>query len=491
MKTMILKTNRPNKNKKINFKEMKTINKFKLVIFLLTLGVVSSCVQGDDYKIPEAAIQQEPDVTVNSSIQAMMDALAQSGEATYTFESGLVVEGYVVSNDEAGNFYKSITIQDAPENPTAGIEILIDKTSLFETYNFGRKVYVMLDGLSINYDDGDDNITSDGTPGRFTLGMLSGSDVEEIPSFSYTNSILRSAETATIVPTVITMADFGQEHINTFVQLQDVQFEINELGKTFAGEANDEFDGFRNVISCSSEQIAKLQTSTFADFKSYLVPEQKGALNAVLAKDFFADIFVLILNDPSNIEFASADRCDPLLLECGAGTVGGAVELLNEDFEGLSGFSELETLGWSNTNVNGGAESYEYRSFSGNYYMQVSAFRSGETPLEVWLVTPSINLDSTTDEELTFKANAGYYNGAALSVYVSSDYTGDASTATWYLVDADLPEGPSSGYGTFMSSGSVNLSCLDGDVVVAFKYLGADNDITTTIQIDDVKITGN
>jgi len=61
-------------------------------------------------------------------------------------------------------------------------------------------------------------------------------------------------------------------------------------------------------------------------------------------------------------------------------------------------------------------------------------------------------------------------------------------TATWQLVDATLAENNQT---SFTASGSVNLSCLEGNVRVAFRYLGGDGGVTSTFQIDDVKITGN
>ena len=124
--------------------------------------------------------------------------------------------------------------------------------------------------------------------------------------------------------------------------------------------------------------------------------------------------------------------------------------------------------------------------------MQQSAYNSGENPLESWLVTPAINFDSSTNEELTFDANAGYVNGNALSIYASTDYAGDPSTATWALInDFNLPTGPSGGYGNFATVGNVNVSCLDGDVYIGFKYTGADGGITSTFQIDNIKVSGN
>lgn len=476
---------------------MKTIKFLKLISFTAMAALTISCVQDDEYDVP-AVGGTEPDVTVNSSIAAVRSAWDQNnsstGEEIYTFPTDtgdLYLAAYVVSSDYGGNFYKTLIVQDAPESPEFGIQILVDKTALFESYEVGRKVYIKLNGLSVSYDDGSGNDPTDANAGRYSLGSLIGGSVDDIPQFTYTNHIIRSLEVATIVPTVVGIEDFDQDNLNTMIQIQGMQFERNEIGKTYAGEANDQYDGFRILLSCADESTVTLQTSTFSDFKSHTVNPGQGNISAVLAKDFRADFFVMIISSPDDIDFASADRCDPVILDCGTGAVGGSVVLFDEDFEGTSE-GQLTTDGWLNTNVNGGSNDFRLSSFSGNSYMQASAFRSGENPMEVWLVTPGIDLSTTTDEELTFETKVGYHNGDALSVFVSTDFTGDIDTATWALVDADLADSPSSGYGsTFTESGSINISCLEGNVFVAFKYLGSDGGITTTFQIENVKVTGN
>jgi len=234
-----------------------------------------------------------------------------------------------------------------------------------------------------------------------------------------------------------------------------------------------------------------LQTSTFASFKSNVVPSGSGVFKAVLSKDYRSEFLVAIVNAPSDLDFTNTERCDPPVLECGENAVGGSVVLFEEDFENITSANDITDAGWTNVNVNGGSTLYSSRSFSGNRYVQISAFRSNETPLETWLVTPEIDLDGTTDEELTFETNTGYDNGNALSTYVSSDYNGDVTTATWLRIDAALSSGPSGGYNSFSSSGSINISCLTGKLHVAFKYEGADGGVTTTFQIDNVKVTGN
>jgi hypothetical protein len=84
-----------------------------------------------------------------------------------------------------------------------------------------------------------------------------------------------------------------------------------------------------------------------------------------------------------------------------------------------------------------------------------------------------------------------FSNGIILSVLVSSDFTGDVTTATWTELEADIQQGPSSGFGGFESKGPINVSCLDGEVNFAFKYSGSDPSATTRYHIDNVVVTGN
>ena len=479
------------------------ITKFYGIVSLLMITITMiSCVEDGDFAVPNITVQ-EPNITVNSSITAIQTALQQefnsNGELTVTFDvnenNPTYAEGYVVSSDAAGNFYKKLIVQNKPENPTAGIEIILNKTSLSETYDIGRKIYIKLDGLSVTYDDGESsnfiNPTND-VPGKYILGVLDGDRVDDIPSTSIENHLLRSATVSQIIPSSIALGDVTEAHINTMIQLPSAQILKSNLGKTYAGESEDEYDGMRTIFECDTEQTIQLQTSTFASFKSNIVPSGKGSMTAVLTKDYFSEILVAIINTPSDLEFDDSDRCDPPVLECEGDNVGGSSIIMDEDFESITSYNDITNAGWTNVNVNGGNTLFSSRSYAGNRYVQISAYNSDESPLEAWLVTPEIDLEGTSEEELTFDTKTAFDNGSALTVYVSSDFAGDVTTATWLKIDATLSEGPASGYGsTYTNSGSIDISCLSGGVHIAFKYLGADGGVTTTFQIDNVRVTGN
>ena len=471
---------------KITF--MKTLKINKLILVLLGLVVFTACVEDDDFNTPNTAVV-EPNIPANDilGIGALAGELAQvqaDGEPifTYEFDDGVekYVEGYVISSDEGGNFFEELIIQDKAENPTIGIKVLIDVNPLFVRYEVGRKIYVRLNGLTVGISNG-----------VLTLGVLEGTDgAEKIPAASENDVIFRSAEVATIVPMPMSFEDFSDDKTNLSIQLQDVQFNRNIVGdnaQSYASEASDEFDGERTLESCATSASVVFSTSTFADFKGLTLPSGRGSINAILTKDFFGETFNIVVNSPEDVNLDSNDRCDPDFLEC-TGASGGGSAIFEEDFEG---FGTYATEGWDNINISGTSTDWFISSFNGNSYSRISAFNSNNTEADVWLVTPPINMDGTTGEELSFDIQSNFDNGTNLSVWISTDYAGDPTTATWTILDVTIPVGPASTFGNFEPVGPVNISCVDGNAVIGFFYEGSDPSATTRYHVDNVVVTGN
>ena len=112
--------------------------------------------------------------------------------------------------------------------------------------------------------------------------------------------------------------------------------------------------------------------------------------------------------------------------------------------------------------------------------------------MEVWLISPKINLDFSTDEVLTFKTRSTFETGTILTVWISNNFDGNVQNATWNQLDVVISKGSKGGENTeFISSGKVSLNCLQGDVHIAFKYQGSDPNETTTYDLDHILITGN
>lgn len=464
---------------------MKNFKSFYFLQLLIIGLFMNSCVKTDDFETPEI-IQPEDNFEGNlTSISGIKGNYNPTTGAIYTFQnSNTFIEGFVISSDEAGNFYKKLIIQDRASNPTSGIQILIDNTSLFSTYEFGRKIYVKLDGLSLWFNNG-----------VFQLGIQNRGDVVAIPQSLIDEHIIRSSITSEIVPITLDILDFSETYRNLYIRLENVQFNRNlvreEKRFTFAAEVTDRFDGERQIESCETGSTSFISTSTFSSFKSLLLPQTSGSLEGVLTRDFFNRHFIVVLNSPEDIFFENNSRCDPSFLKCGENLSIGPKVVFEENFVGISNENILDGRGWTNINVNGGNERFEDGILNSDRYIRISAFNTNENPLEAWLITPKINLDTSTGEVLSFDIKSSYDNGVLLSALVTTNFTGNPLTTDWQLLDANIPIGPTSQFGTTFKNSKIDISCLSGNIHVAFKYLGAAPDKTTTYDIDNIRVTGN
>ena len=470
---------------------MKT-NRFLTFLSVFTLAlIITSCVEDDDFGLPNVDVNA-PDIsdlgekTTFSAVIARYESAVADGDQVGIFDTEndqpMYIEGYVVSSDRSGNFFEEIIVQNSADgedvgtDPRTGFKVEINVRSLSDTYEIGRKVYIKLNGMAI----GEEN-------GVYTLGRANGNALEQLQEFEYLDFVIRSAEVVTLTPKMVSIEDLTAADENTLVQLDNMQFLRNELSLTYAGEASDEFDGFRTLENCETGSTLTLQTSTFADFKSLPVAQLRGSIQGIYTRDFGDDFSVLVVNGTSDVSFTDSERCDPVILECD-GSTSSMMIIFEEDFESISDEADLDGT-WFNANVSGGTERYELNSFSGDNYMKISAFGTGENPLEAWLVTPAINLDGTNEEELSFNVSANFETGRILTALISENYTGDPLTTEWIELDANIPIGDD-GFGDFVES-VINISCLNGDVHVAFKYLGAANGAETRYHITDITVTGS
>lgn len=455
--------------------------KFSLIIFIIVF-ILTSCVKTDDFEVPEI-INIEINVTANANLTAVKNALDQSGKDIYTFKENdnIIIAGYVISSDEAGSFYKTLIIQDDFKDAKSGIEIMIDLKSYFTKYNFGRKVFLKLAGLSIVNNQE-----------KYKIGYLFENKIQEIPEPLLNDYITRSNVVENIIANPITLVDLNANRIGTYVQIDNMQFKKEELGKTYAGEQFDKFNGERVLEQCENKINTILSTSSFSDFKSNKISNKSGSISAVLTKDFFSEKYILVINDPASINFSESQRCDPEFFNCDLNNATETKTLFFESFQGIKKTADLEALNWVNSNTYFGNTKFKKRTSKGNVTMQISAFNTEENPLEAWLITPNIELDNTSNEVLTFDTKASFDKGSILTVWISTDFNGDIKNANWQQLDVKISVGPGNTYvNDFISSGDISLDCLVGRVNIGFKYLGGDPGISTTYDLDNILIVGS
>lgn len=448
---------------------MKKINLNKIAVLLVSLVVLTGCVEDDNFDVPSTieGITEYPNTDAQfNSLSGVLGAFGSNGNQAYTYEaaSETVSEkytvGYVVSSDEGGNFYKQLVIQDAPENPTAAIVVQVDKNPLFTQYEFGRKVYVKLNGLTV----GESN-------GVLQLGRLNGDQIDEIASTLVPNHIIRTNEVATIVPKEVTISQFSDALESQYIRLNDMQFNSNLVvgnTTTFASETNDSFDGERLLESCATGSNVILSTSTFSDFKGLPLPANRGSIDGVLTRDYFDDFYTIYINTPESINFDNDLRCDPLF----------------ED-----DFSAGNLNKWTPYNVTGTQEWY-YNTFGNpDDSATMSGFSGGAQTNEDWLISLPIDLSNTPSAFLTFQT-VKRYAGNDIELFYATDYNGGDPTTdgTWVALSPTLDTNTGS-WSSWTDSGSLDLSAAaGGNVFIAFKYTSTSS-AAATWEIDNVKVS--
>ncbi|WP_291132659.1 choice-of-anchor J domain-containing protein [Flavobacterium sp. UBA7682] len=147
--------------------------------------------------------------------------------------------------------------------------------------------------------------------------------------------------------------------------------------------------------------------------------------------------------------------------------------------------------GWVNYNATA-TRLWHARAFSNNTYAEFSSFYSAAgTNDTAWLITPAIDLTTTSGEILSFVTKTRFENGYPLTAFVSTDYDGTTAgiaTATWEPITFTTPTVED----VFVNSGNIDLSAYNSNNVrIAFKYTGSKSGVTTTLQLDNIKISKN
>lgn len=149
---------------------------------------------------------------------------------------------------------------------------------------------------------------------------------------------------------------------------------------------------------------------------------------------------------------------------------------------------------WVNYNETG-TRLWIGKTFSNNNFAEFSSFYSDSGVSDkTWLITPAIDLTVTTTPKFSFSTLTRFANGYPLKAMISTDYDGTTAgieTATW----TELPFTKPTVNDVSVRSGAIDLSSYttSDNVRIAFKYTGSKTTggVTTTLQLDNIKITKN
>lgn len=386
-------------------------------------------------------------------------------------EDDLVIGAHVVANDESGNYYKTIVIQDGD----GGIELKINDYDLYQNYPEGQELYVKCKDLYIDtygeviqlgsiYEEG----------GSWNFGGIQPGDV-----FKH---IVLGPNNEPVTPTLVNVNDINEDLIGMLIRLDEVQFTESELGSTWADAIN-QYSVNHNLENCDGDVIV-VRTSGYANFASVTIPDGNGTFIGVVSA--FNGTMQLYVRQLTDVDL-SGERCDT----GGGGNEIDPVESVSEYFDDAVNYTDIEIDGWTNLNVVG-TRKWQGKVFNDDKYAQSTGYNSGLPDMEVWMITPPV-INSNGDKTLSFKSAMAYWEHSQndpITIYASTDYDGtNFSTAVWTEITANLPTQSSANY-EWIPSGDISLAGFTGNVAIAFKYKGSDSE-STSIQIDDVVITGS
>lgn len=269
---------------------MKTHNSYlNVLLFAFTAFLFAGCVQDDRYEEPAVDGINCNDLTATISI-AQVKALYTGTTYVFPSTSTAVMEGYVSSNDESGNIYKTIYIQDKPENPTQGFVISIDDVSTYANYPQGSKIYIKLNDLALGTYGG---LVQLGVKDDKTVGT---NGVSRIPEKILPQHFFRSCTTsATIVPKVLTLSDLKSSNdalLGVLIQVNDAEFDSKNLCTTFAPEGTSVDKQLNDPTASLTTRVVR--NSGFAAFAKQKLPAGKGAFIGILSK--FNSSYQLYIN---------------------------------------------------------------------------------------------------------------------------------------------------------------------------------------------------
>lgn len=433
--------------------------------------IVPGCIDNNETPPPDL-----PFVTGNVVTVEQVKSL-YSGELAKPWQQRSPVEitrewtlrGVITASDKKdGNLYKEAFIQDA----TTGLRMVFDATSGLYA---GDSVLVNVKGLWLG--DYGNFIQMGSKPYTDDSGNI------RVSGFNMDSHISKISTGHATVPVKATIQQIkSAAWLGRLVKLEDVQFDDDQLGRSWAdAQADPPAAANRDLVDCSGKSIL-VRTSGYASFAGEIIPDGKGSIVGIVT--VFNSDYQLVVRDYSEVQM-TGNRCGFV-----PQPQGSPVESLSENFEKFADNATIYINGWQNLATAGG-RLWLAKVFSGNSYAQATGYNSQLNNMVTWLVTNPVNL--STQKVLSLETAKAYWahtgDHQPLEIFYSTDFNGNnISTATWTPLVGGRLANKSDPDHTFIPSGNILLPVQAGKTgTVAFRYTGSSTE-STTYRIDNIVI---
>lgn len=298
-----------------------------MLVAVAATTLMTSCIK-DKFDTPELTPDEDPNLAVTHTIAQVKDLYSTE---PVLIQEDIIIQGVVISDDEAGNVYQTLVIQDE----TGGISFRIRRTDLFTDFPFGRKVYVKMNGLTIG-------------AYRNLIQVGQGDDgqggVNPIEQAFVDDFFVKGPRNQVVTPKVVSISELNNSYQNTLIKLVDVQFKSANAGKNTYSDAVKKQYGNYDLEDCNGKYVV-VRTSGYAKFGADTLPTGKGSVVAIY--QVFGTTGQLLLNKVSDVDLTGA-RCDGGVIDPGEpgdttapATPGASAKLLfvGADFEDWTTFT--------------------------------------------------------------------------------------------------------------------------------------------------------
>lgn len=377
-----------------------------------------------------------------------------TGSSPVQITGEFVIQGMVVANDENGNIYQSLCIQDE----TGAIEYKIYTTMLYADFPVGTMVTVNCSGLYIGKSYG---VTK--------LGGLDGSYLGNLAPDLFYKSIYITGSGEPIAPLETTIPEINDSMLGKVILLSGVQFLDGEVGRGYS-ETSATTD--RSVEDGDFNKIV-VRNSNRSTFATSILPSGRGTVKALLGKYSVGSTsyYQLYLQKVTDVQMNG-----PRVLKA-----------LSQDFTTATVNSPISVGGWQ-TIAEAGTRVWNAKQYSGDTYAEMNPYQSGEASNIAWLVSPKVTIPAGVTYYLMFESQYNFWANSTLKAYILTNYDG---SSPWNATMTELTEAvivtQADGTNKWVKSGKVDLSAFSGDVYIAFKYTGSGTQ-TTAYRIDDVTV---
>jgi hypothetical protein len=404
-----------------------------LCISILIVAGLASCKK--EYENPPISYPDDLGAMTIDSLRQL-----QQAQGSIQFDTDVSVYGIITMDENDGNIYKTVYMQDH----TGGINVrLLSGGGVYQ----GDSVRIALNGCYVSQYSG----------------------VLQLDAVNADVNIIKQSVANAFPPEVTTIDQITTAKESELVQFNNVQFVSWELDETFADKPN--LEDKDRLLEDQNGNVVVVRTSGYSSFADQQLPQGSGSIVCIV--NHFNGEIQLLIRSYNEIDMDGA-RFTGLSL--------------HKDFND----DELTSNGWTTQMVIGTID-WETSTAGGapNPYGSISNYNgSSNVASENWLISPSVDLTTSTTPLLSFD-NAYKYNSIySLELYISTDYvSGAPSTGTW--VDLSSFANWSGGNFVWANSGDIDISSYkQSNVHIAFRYQGGGGSDGSTWELDNILIKG-